>query len=119
MSAGILPAFLVWLSFSCQKKETNLTPTCTTNPSATVSYKRDVFPIIQINCLSCHDAVNHFGGIVIENYDQIALSGKSGELYNSIMITSNGKAYMPKGGRLFDCEIELLKAWIDQGAKNN
>jgi hypothetical protein len=35
------------------------------------------------------------------------------------MIAANGKAYMPKGGRLMDCEIALLKAWVDQGAKNN
>ena len=119
MSVGFLPAFLVWLTLSCQKKEVSLTPTCTTNPTSTVSFKRDVFPIIKTNCLSCHDAVNHFGGIVIENYDQIALSGKSGELYNSIMITSNGKAYMPKGGRLLDCEIELIQAWVKQGVPNN
>ena len=46
----------------------------------------NIFPIIKINCLQCHDAKNHFGGIVIENYTQIAESGKSGELYNSIQI---------------------------------
>jgi len=84
-----------------------------------VSFSRDIFPIIQTNCLQCHDAKNHYGGIVIENYTQIAESGRSGELYNSIQISSNGKAYMPKGGRLLDCEIALIQAWIKQGALNN
>ena len=66
-----------------------------------------------------HDAKNHFGDIVIENYIQIAESGKSGELYNSIQISSFGKAYMPRGGRLMDCEIELIQAWINQGTNDN
>lgn len=57
---------------------------------------------------------------MIETYTQIAESGKSGELYNSIQINSStGKAYMPKGGRLMDCEIALIQAWIKQGALNN
>jgi mono/diheme cytochrome c family protein len=120
MSAGFLPAFLVCMLFSCIKKdETSQVPGCTATPPSTISYKKDVFPIIKQNCLTCHDATNHYGGIVIETYEQIALSGTSGELYNSIMISSNGKAYMPKGGRLMDCEIALIKAWVDQGAKNN
>lgn len=69
--------------------------------------------------MQCHDAKNHFGGIVIENYAQITESGKSGKLYNSIQISSFGKAYMPRGGRLMDCEIELIQAWINQGTKDN
>jgi len=119
MSAGILPAFLVWMHSSCVKKDDSAVPGCTATPPATISYQKDVYPIIKQNCLSCHDASNHFGGIVIGNYEQVALSGKSGELYNSIMLSSNGKAYMPKGGRLMDCEIAIIKAWVDQGAKNN
>ena len=121
MSGGFLLAFLVTLLTGCaQDKEGVVAPsTCSTSPSSVVSYTRDIYPIIKNNCLSCHDAKNHFGGIVIENYDQIALSGRSGELFNSIMISSTGKAYMPKGGRLMDCEIALIKAWADQGAKNN
>jgi len=120
MSAGFLPAFLVCLMTSCIKQDdASQVPGCTAIPPATISFKKDVFPIIKQSCLSCHDAKNHYGGIVIENYEQIALSGTSGELYNSIMISSNGKAYMPKGARLMDCEIALIKAWVDQGAKNN
>jgi hypothetical protein len=28
-------------------------------------------------------------------------------------------AYMPRGGRLMDFEIELIQAWIKQGTKDN
>ena len=121
MPRGLLSAFLVFLCCSClYDKSGSLTPaSCSTSPTSQVSFSRDIFPIIQTNCLQCHDAKNHYGGIVIENYTQIAESGRSGELYNTIQISSNGKAYMPKGGRLLDCEIALIQAWIKQGALNN
>jgi uncharacterized membrane protein len=121
MPRGILSVLLVLLLNAClQDKQTVLAPkTCSTLPSSQVSFSKDIFPIIKINCLQCHDAKNHFGGIVIENYTQIAESGKSGELYSTIQISSNGKAYMPKGGRLMDCEIDLIQAWVKQGALNN
>jgi len=121
MPRGILSVLLVFILNAClQDKQTVLGPkTCSTSPSSQVSFTKDIFPIIKINCLQCHDAKNHFGGIVIENYTQIAESGKSGELYNTIQISSNGKAYMPKGGRLMDCEIDLIQAWVKQGALNN
>jgi uncharacterized membrane protein len=121
MPRGFLSALLVFILNAClQDKQAVLGPkSCSTSPSSQVSFTKDIFPIIKINCLQCHDAKNHFGGIVIENYTQIAESGKSGELYNTIQITSNGKAYMPKGGRLMDCEIDLIQAWVKQGALNN
>jgi uncharacterized membrane protein len=121
MPRGILSVLLVFILNAClQDKQTVLGPkTCSTSPSSQVSFTKDIFPIIKINCLQCHDAKNHFGGIVIENYTQIAESGKSGELYNTIQISSNGKAYMPKGGRLMDFEIDLIQAWVKQGALNN
>ncbi len=121
MPRGFLSALLVFMLNAClQDKESIRAPkTCSTVPSSQVSFSKDIFPIIQINCLQCHDAKNHFGGIVIENYMQIAESGRSGELYNSIQISSFGKAYMPRGGRLMDCEIELIQAWTKQGALNN
>ena len=122
MPRGILSVLLVFMLNAClQDKETVLAPkTCSTLPSGQVSFSKDIFPIIKINCLQCHDAKNHSDGIVIENYAQIAESGKSGELYNSIQINSStGKAYMPRGGRLMDCEIDLIQAWVKQGALNN
>lgn len=121
MSRGFLLALLVSIFCSClYEKQGSLSPyTCGTLPTSHVSFLKDIFPIIKNNCLQCHDAKNHYGGIVIENYTQIAESGKSGELYNSIQISNFGKAYMPKGGRLMDCELALIYAWIKQGALNN
>jgi hypothetical protein len=70
--------------------------------------------------LSCHDAKNHFGGIVIENYTQISESSKSGELYGQVYFPPSGnKPYMPKAAPLLTCEIALIEAWAKQGSLNN
>lgn len=123
MSGGFLSAFLVFSMGACLQEKNNagslLPATCKTLPNLEISYQKDVYPIIQASCLTCHNARNHFGGIVLENYKQIAESGQSGELMYSLRIISTGKAYMPKGGRLMDCEVAILQAWIQQGAKNN
>jgi len=122
MSGGFLLAFLVTLLTGCaQDKEGVVAPsTCSTSPSSVVSYARDIYPIIKNNCLSCHDAKNHFGGIVIENYTQISESSKSGELYQSVYFPPSGNPpYMPKGAPLLTCEIALIEAWAKQGSLNN
>ena len=116
MSRGFLSAFLL---FSCAKKEEILPEGCSKSLNSIISFKQEVYPIIQSNCLGCHDANNHSGGIVLENYKQISDSGKSGELYNSIFIQVSGFPQMPKGGKLKDCEIALIQAWINKGALNN
>jgi hypothetical protein len=80
MSAGFLPAFLVWMTCSCINNDAAAVAGCTATPPATIHYLKDVYLIIKQNCLSCHDATNHAGGILLENYDQIAFSGNTGEL---------------------------------------
>ncbi len=123
MSGGFLSAFLIFSLGGCLQEKNNsgtlLPATCNTLPTSEISYQKNVYPIIQASCLTCHDARNHFGGIVLENYNHIAESGQSGELMYSLRIISSGKAYMPKGGRLMDCEVAILQAWIQQGSKNN
>jgi len=39
-------------------------------------------------------------------------------LYNSL-IGTNGVSLMPPGSKWPETKISLVKAWIDQGAKNN
>lgn len=122
MSGGFLLAFLVMILIGCTyDKEGAIAPsTCSTSPSSVVSYARDIYPIIKNNCLSCHDAKNHAGGIVIENYIQISESSKSGELYQSVYFPPSGNPpIMPKGKSLLKCEITLIEAWAKQGSLNN
>jgi hypothetical protein len=60
-------------------------------------------PSLKLNACNVIMKKDHFDSIVIENYAQITESGKSGELYNLIQISSLGKAYWPRGSRLMYC----------------
>lgn len=125
MSRGFLSTFLIifLISISCTYDQNPLNTTkvdCNVQNLKSISYSRDVFPIIQSNCLSCHDAVNHFDGVVIENYQQISESCRLGEMMDVITTHYAGSLpRMPKGGQLKSCEVEVIRLWIQQGLINN
>ena len=99
-----------------------------------VSFQQDVMPILKANCLDCHT----IGG---EGYKKAGLSMDSyenllkGTKYGKIIVPGNSldsvfiqvvegrvdkSITMPHGGKsLVKTEIETLKTWVDQGAKNN
>src|SRR5690349_858408 len=76
------------------------------NP-ATVSYFRDVRPILQVHCQGCHQpakpmgeyVMTHFAGLVKggESGEAAIVPGKPDESHLLAMVTpANGKAEMPK-----------------------
>lgn len=109
-----------------------LLPSCT--GSHTVSFAKDVKPILDKHCSECH---THGGqgfeasGFSIENYDSIMKGTRFGavihpgnSLTSSLVALVEGRANptirMPHGREpLSDKEIKTIKEWIDQGAKNN
>ena len=107
---------LLFLIIACTNSQIP-NPTCDTSQSSTFS--SDVFPLIQQKCLSCHDSANHFGGIVLETYEQLKESAASGELYDSVVSINGYAPRMPKGGKLSDCELIVLKNWILAGMPKN
>ena len=99
-----------------------------------VSYTRDVSPILEKNCLSCH-RVGQKGyaasGLSMESYDDVMKGTKFGPvivpgsgLSSTLAILIEHKAdpainMPPEKQRLPEKQIALIKAWIDQGAKYN
>jgi hypothetical protein len=111
--------------------------------SKQVSFKDDVNPILVSSCLVCHigagegSAKSEFS---VENYDSLMKGTKFGPvvvpgdsvsstLYRVIDHEVDPKIQMPphhvnalaegKAEPLTRVEIETIKMWIDQGAKNN
>ena len=99
-----------------------------------VSYSEDVFPILQENCLSCHEKGGkgtEASGFNMETYDDFMKGTKFGPVVvpgsgfsSTIAILIEHKAdpklNMPhKKQPLPEEDIETIKLWIDQGAKNN
>ncbi|MCB0806298.1 MAG: hypothetical protein KDC05_10905 [Bacteroidales bacterium] len=92
--------------------------------STNVSFSQEVFPIIQNSCLGCHSGANPNGGISLTNYQQIknqaSISpGSSGSLLGAIT-WATGNSNMPQNGnKLSDCDIGIIRNWIEEGMPNN
>lgn len=99
-----------------------------------VSFKRDVMPILQANCLQCH-APGGKGdlqsGLHMDSYENLMKGTKHGpvvvpgsslnSVLNQVVEGRVDKSItMPHNhGPLPEEDIKILKAWVDQGAKNN
>ncbi len=100
-------------SCAYNKKEVLAPPCATPN---TVSYGKDVVPILQANCYYCHSTGANSSGILLDNYNGLKFYAGNGFLYGTIAHLS-GYRPMPIGsGKLSDCDIAVIKKWIDAGA---
>ncbi len=94
------------------------------------NFSRDILPILSDNCFSCHgpDATSREANLRLDQQGgalrtekPIILPGKSGEseLMKRILSTDADTVMPPPklGRKLTAAQKELLKAWIDSGAK--
>ncbi|MBF0183502.1 MAG: hypothetical protein HQM06_03805 [Magnetococcales bacterium] len=100
--------------------------------SSMVSFKSDVMPILQYRCLECHRADGPgvaYSGLNLESYEGLMKGTRFGPVVvpNNAMVSNlnvlvEGRAgiRMPHNRkRLTPCEIQVLRNWVNQGAKNN
>lgn len=95
---------------------------------AAVDFARDVRPIFEKHCFSCHGEAKQKGGLRL---DVRAAAFKGGEEHGSPIVAGNSKEsplitftsgadpdllMPPKGERLSDAESRTLRQWIDAGA---
>lgn len=95
-----------------------------------VTYQLDVLPILKANCYRCHSVdkyqASSSGTLNMEKFSELQAYTQSGSGHDGIpTLLGNirhdpGFVPMPyDGGKLADCEIAIIKAWIDQGAPQN
>lgn len=93
----------------------------TTCDTTNATYSLKVATIIDNKCLNCHSNANYDnlgGGTPLEGYDNIAQY--AGDNLLGTIEHSSGCSAMPKGsGKIPDCEITIIKMWIDAGYPNN
>jgi hypothetical protein len=103
--------FLVWgLILSCGAQ------------TKAVDFNRDVQPILTTRCSGCHGPQQQMKGLRVDVADallNVVVPGDSGasKLIQRVSSTQKGFGMPPVGAPLTPAEIELLRAWIDQGAK--
>jgi mono/diheme cytochrome c family protein len=97
-----------------------------TNPS----FIKDVKPVFDKRCASCHGARKK-GGYSVADYDTVMKSGDNapvivaGDAANSTLtkmlrgLKTDAGGQMPPSRPLKEEQIKLIERWVDQGAQNN
>lgn len=107
--------------------------TASENGDTKVSFREDVFPIIEEHCLPCHlREERNMSRLFMDDYESLLKGGfngtpiKPGNAEESLLIKKTGPE-PPFGERmpmrsqryLTDEEMAILVQWIDQGAEDN
>lgn len=89
---------------------------------ANIDFERDVAPILQKHCLSCHSGIDAKGGLDLSLRDTAQRGGDSGmaivagNLMESLLWTRIQTEEMPPKRPLPEPEKRTLKKWIESGA---
>lgn len=108
-------AFTLGVACSSENEEDLQEAPCDTS---SVSYSSDVQALLANNCTDagCHSGANGVGGLDLNTYASAKSIADNGELMNRITGTGN---LMPPSGKLAACDIEKIRAWVNDGAANN
>jgi len=90
-----------------------------TDSAGTVSYAQKVVPLLQQYCYSCHTGNFPSGNQLMGTYTSDKAMAMNGMLYGTIA-HSAGYSPMPQGmAKMTNCQIAVIKKWIDSGTLNN
>lgn len=86
-------------------------------PAGSVTYNKDVKPIIDNNCVVCHAGLPKNGApISLTAYDQVKDAVLKRSLIIRISLENGNTVLMPKGGpRLPQETIDIIKKWEKDG----
>lgn len=99
-----------------------------------VSFEKDVFPILDANCIACHNVAKKEGSLVLENVKDLIKGGDSGasvvpgkpdESYFYNVASRTEESFMPPlpnkvGAKaLTPQQVWILRQWILEGAKSS
>jgi len=102
--------------------------------AAQVSFKEDVFPIIEIRCLECHQPGGsgyETSGLDMSSHEGLLKGTKNGPMItpgnavdsNLLAVIdrrTSSEIWMPhEGKQLSKCERQAFRFWISQGAQDN
>ena len=87
--------------------------------TTTVTFANTVYPIVQNQCMTCHNDNRQDGGVNLANYNLIKQSVENGGFMGSILHDPNYAAMPPSGIQLDQCFIDQIQIWINDGMPNN
>jgi len=82
-----------------------------------ISFASQVQPIMNINCISCHNPSNANAGVILTNYSGVVSATAGGKLVGTLK--GQGYQQMPPSGKLPSCDIQKIESWVNAGKPNN
>lgn len=84
-----------------------------------VTFSGSVMPLLQTYCNGCHGGGSPQGNINYNSYSGVKATVTNGKLLGSVEHAA-GYSPMPKNAnKLSDCNLRIIRAWVDAGALNN
>jgi uncharacterized membrane protein len=116
-----------WAHTSQVKESSTTVQVQSTIGQESVEFLKDIYPIFENNCLPCHGPQKQLANFRVDRGEDffsrdgrvpLILPGQ-GSISPLIKIVSGAKKDMPMANvhKLSEQDVELLKAWIDSGAK--
>ena len=110
-------SILIFLSCTYDNREDLVKETvCETN---NVTFSQTIQPLLTNRCGACHSGNSPESGVLLIGYSQIIKYVNDGRLLG-VISHANGFPPMPfNSAKLPECDINQVKAWIENGAPNN
>jgi hypothetical protein len=117
VTAALLLLAAITLVSSCNNDSSDDPTPC---DSTDVSFSTTIQPILVANCYNgCHNGSSPTSGFLLDSYAGVKAKVDQNRLYGAVAHLPGFSAMPQGGGKLSDCQISQIKAWIDEGAKNN
>ena len=94
-----------------------------------LTYDEHVLPILRANCVGCHNNDKQEGGLNMVQFAALMQGGGSGEVitagdgefsYLYMLAAHESEPVMPpNGAKMAAADLDVLKKWIDTGAREN
>ena len=84
-----------------------------------VTYSGTIQPLLALKCQGCHSGASPQGGLNFTAWSVVNTVAMNGRLEGAIKHQSGYTAMPPSGGMLPQCEIDMISAWVQQGAPQN
>jgi uncharacterized membrane protein len=93
---------------------------------ASVSFSKDIMPILQSRCVNCHGGQRTEKILNMTSYSDLMAGSENGpvvvpgDVNNSPLVQLVLQGKMPKRGpKLLPDQVQLLTTWVEEGAPNN
>jgi cytochrome c5 len=86
--------------------------------TANVTFSKTIKPLLETNCVGCHKAGSISGGVLLDSYANVKAHVDNKKMWGAMNYLT-GYSAMPPSQKLTDCQLSVVKKWIDNGAKND